>query len=109
VIAATVGTATAMEATTAAAVRTTTTTAAVATTTAMLSKSGRWEAHKGERSDSGKKNVEKGGFPHVSTLHPNTVGGPGGQPLSLLYWSLVLSGKLPQPRVMVAHSSLVLA
>jgi hypothetical protein len=51
------------------------TTTAVAVTT-VLGKSGRRRANQGDRSDSGKKSVEKGGFPHVIPLHPTVVGCP---------------------------------
>jgi hypothetical protein len=77
-IAAAIGaTAAVKAASTAASVRTTAASTAVASAPTMLGKSGGWDTSQGDRSDRGKKSVEKGGFPHVSNLH-HPVGCPGG-------------------------------
>jgi hypothetical protein len=80
-IAAAIGATAAMKAaTTTASVRTaaaSTSTAVASATTTMLGKSGAWDTSQGDRSDRGKKSLEKGGFPHVSNLH-HPVGCPGG-------------------------------
>jgi hypothetical protein len=77
-ITAAIGATAAMKAaTTTASVRTAAASTAVASATTMLGKSGGWDTSQGDRSDRGKKSVEKGGFPHVSNLH-HPVGCPGG-------------------------------
>src|ERR1700733_14953843 len=75
VIAAAIGTTTTVEAAIAAVKTPSPPPTAVAATT-VLGKSDRRRANQGDRSDSGKKSVEKGGFPHVIPLHPTVVGCP---------------------------------